>query len=83
MLIFLGSISPATVMVMINAIFFKGTWARPFKKGKTLEDKFESSIKDSVQTLFMSQRDKFYADKDTIMGAKWIQMPFQVYLLMD
>lgn len=65
-------------MLMVNAIFFKGVWAKPFRKKKTSVDKFEISSRDSVQTYFMTQREKYYSYRDTAMGAKWVQQPFQV-----
>ncbi|KAK6636971.1 hypothetical protein RUM43_010637 [Polyplax serrata] len=72
-----SSISVETIMLMVNAIFFKGVWAKPFRKKKTTVDKFEITSRDSVQTYFMAQREKYYSGRDTDLGAKWVQQPFQ------
>ena len=73
-------ISVDTIMVLINGIFFKGNWMRSFKKTKTSTGNFEKFPGEQMEIEFMSQRDKYHADKDSYLGAKWMSLPFQVII---
>ena len=53
------SVGPDTVLVLTNAIYFKGDWARQFKKENTKEGPFHVSADKSVTAPLMSQRGKF------------------------
>jgi len=54
-----GSISSATRLVLANAIYFKGFWAKPFDKEKTIDAPFYLSAGESVPVSTMIMNDKF------------------------
>ena len=49
-----GVLSPATVLVLANAIYFKGRWEDPFDKGLTGNGAFHLSSKKTVTTPMMT-----------------------------
>merc|ERR1719312_2481799 len=63
-----GSIDSETKFVLLNAIYFKGKWEKPFKKDKTdWEGKFHVGVQKTVKAKMMHQKASFgYAvlDKD-------------------
>ncbi len=62
-----GSVSPLTLLVITNAIYFKGTWADPFDATRTEDADFRVSQSENV-TVPMMQRsgDYPYAETDTL-----------------
>lgn len=46
-------------MVLVNAIYFKGLWAKQFKKEATYDQDFWTSSTESVKVPMMHQKDKF------------------------
>ena len=63
-----------TVMVINNAIYFKGTWLTKFIEEFTKESKFHTDATHSVNTDFMNVEDAFnYTHSD---GAQVLQMPY-------
>ena len=52
-------ITDMTRLVLVNAIYFKGNWARQFKKDKTKEAPFHLSPQKSIQTPMMTQEENF------------------------
>ncbi|HKF46385.1 MAG TPA: serpin family protein [Terracidiphilus sp.] len=64
-----GSITPATRLVLTNAIYFKGTWMYQFEKSATRLDAFHPSAAQSVQTLFMHRTGEYeYCDGGTFQA---------------
>lgn len=55
----LKELSPNSVCVLLNAIYFKGTWASQFKKEHTREQSFKLSATNQVKTPLMYQEGKF------------------------
>ena len=54
-----GMLSPATRLVLTNAIYFKGNWARQFKLRQTREAPFILANKTKKNVPFMQQTAKF------------------------
>ena len=54
-----GAVNAETKIVLVNAIYFKGQWAKPFSKVSTVPTPFFRTPIDSVQTPMMSQSDSF------------------------
>ncbi|MRR16650.1 MAG: serpin family protein [Deltaproteobacteria bacterium] len=48
-----------SVCVLLNAIYFKGTWASPFEKRRTVDAPFKVSNSQRVTVPLMYQKDKF------------------------
>ncbi len=64
-----------TGMVLLNAIYFKGAWEKPFDEKMTREDTFNISKEQQVTVDMMMQKERFrYAEKDDVQV---LSLPYQ------
>lgn len=58
------NIDPATVMFLINAIYFNGDWTRPFDAKNTTKDIFTNydSSKSDVDMMYQTDRFRYFED---------------------
>jgi serpin B len=69
-----GALDPTTRMVLADAIYFKGRWARPFDRNKTTPVPFRVSEHRQVQVPLMNVAADFdYAEVD---GLQLISLPY-------
>ncbi|XP_066481448.1 serpin B10-like [Tiliqua scincoides] len=54
-----GSIDALTQLILVNALYFKGNWSKPFKKEDTTEQPFRLNKSISKPVEMMFQNDKF------------------------
>ncbi|XP_069680025.1 serine protease inhibitor 2-like isoform X2 [Periplaneta americana] len=66
----------STVMVLVNAIFFKGLWRYPFNKNNTVADKFRVTPTKSVETSYMHMENYFYYSESVELDSKIIRLPY-------
>lgn len=74
-----GSLTADTVLVLINAIYFKDQWTTPFKPEDTMDGLFYLDNTTSVQAPLMLIRSSFNMyEEDTIDGGcfKMIELPY-------
>lgn len=57
-------IDPQTIMYLINAIYFKGTWQYQFDKNKTMDDFFKKESGELVQCKMMNLETDFYVSSN-------------------
>lgn len=71
-----GAITPATRMVLANAIWFKGDWAEAFDEKATFESDFTLADGSTVRTPLMSleAEEASYAE---ITGGKILRLPYK------
>ncbi|XP_070136574.1 serine protease inhibitor 42Dd-like isoform X2 [Drosophila bipectinata] len=71
-------ITPDLVMVLINAIYFKGDWQYKFNKANTKKNIFRTSSNQELQVDMMSM-DNIYikANKFADLDAKVIELPYR------
>jgi serpin B len=50
-----GTLTPATRLVLTNAVYFKGAWLDPFRAEQTGEEPFHITAKQSVKTKMMNR----------------------------
>ncbi len=63
-----------TRLVLVNAIYFKGGWNKPFKKEKNTDDKFMISKNEEVTATFMNAEIKTWYYKDCLKEI--IEIPY-------
>ncbi len=72
-----GSISPATRLVITNAIYFKGTWSMQFDANKTKDEEFRTGQNRTVTVPMMQRTDEDakyrYAETATLQA---LEMPY-------
>ncbi|KAL4434970.1 hypothetical protein ABPG74_017726 [Tetrahymena malaccensis] len=70
-----GTLTPATVMVLVNAIYFKGNWDEQFPKHNTYKSEFNVSANSTVQVDYMSIEKKYpYFEDDS---CQYVQIPYK------
>jgi len=70
----LDQASPLTVMVLVNALYFKGEWADPFEESSTVPMPFTKVDGSTKQVPFMQQRSSYgYIETDGVRG---IRLPY-------
>jgi serpin B len=69
-----GVLDPATRLVLVNAIYFKGSWAREFDKHSTTKAPFTVTPNQKPEVPLMNLTDDFkYADVD---GLQLLELPY-------
>lgn len=66
------------VMLIVNAIYFKGVWRRPFDKKDTSVKQFYLTPQRSQPIEFMNLKAKLYYFESSQYGAKFLRLPYKV-----
>ncbi|CAO2162427.1 unnamed protein product [Urochloa humidicola] len=69
------SVHSSTVLVLANAIYFKGTWCKPFAENKTKEKKFYCLDGSHVRAPFMHSKEKQFVKEHD--GFKVLKLPYR------
>lgn len=69
-----GDLDPLTVLVLVNAIYFKGNWASQFDPDHTTESDFTLLNGQKKQVSMMQQKGKFGYKE--IKGAQVLELPY-------
>jgi serpin B len=70
-----GTLDASTSLVLVNTVYFKGTWQHPFAKAATAPADFHLDGNTTVQVPTMRQRQTFpYAEAD---GYRLLEMPYK------
>lgn len=72
------AISARTQLVLVNVIFLKGVWLTPFRTENTAERSFSPRPGVEIKVPIMHHTGKFRAGDDPSLGAKWVELPFDV-----
>lgn len=71
-----ASVSQA-VILMLNAIYFKGTWRNVFLQNETVIDNFKVTSRKSVRAPFMHQTGQFYFTNSDKLDAKILRLQYR------
>jgi len=71
-----------TRLVLINALYFKGRWDKPFRKEKNSEEPFTTARNEEVTTTFMNGQIKTWYYKDCLKEIIEIPYTNKDYALM-
>lgn len=66
------------VMLLINALYFKGNWRHQFPKNRTEIGGFYVSSTDVVNVPLMRTTDKFFYFESNDLDAKILRLPYKV-----
>ncbi|KAG8133241.1 hypothetical protein E2320_011066 [Naja naja] len=78
----INSLGTETVLVLVNAIYFKGKWKRQFDSKDTHEADFWTSKEHSKKVQMMAQGGKFNYAKITSPPMEVLELPYDVDLSM-
>ncbi|NXF86236.1 A1AT protein, partial [Eubucco bourcierii] len=73
----LKSLDEDTMMVLVNYIFFKGYWEKPFNKLATRDDVFLLDDKNSVKVKMMHQNKVFNVHRDEKLSCWVVEIPYK------
>ncbi|NWH46051.1 A1AT protein, partial [Fregata magnificens] len=73
----LKNLEPDTVMVLVNYIFFKGYWEKPFNNLFTRDDDFFLDAKNSVKVKMMHQSKAFNSHRDENLSCWVVEIPYK------
>ncbi|NXL79778.1 A1AT antiproteinase, partial [Leptocoma aspasia] len=71
------SLDSETMMVLINYVFFKGSWERPFNSLNTRDDYFFLDDKNSVKVKMMHQNKDFNVHRDDKLSCWVVEIPYK------
>ncbi|XP_005047598.1 PREDICTED: alpha-1-antitrypsin-like [Ficedula albicollis] len=74
---FVKNLEPDTVMVLLNYIFFRGSWERPFNNLSTRDDDFFLDAKNSVKVKMMHQNKHFNVHRDEKLSCWIVEIPYK------
>ena len=72
-----GTIGPLTVMVLVNAIYFKGDWQIPFLEKYTKHKIFNLSAKSYQNVSTMYSEESFAISDSTDLSARILEMKYK------
>ncbi|XP_025819103.1 putative serpin-Z12 [Panicum hallii] len=75
-----GSVDSSTVLVLANALYFKGAWARPFDPSRTFAAPFHLPGGDTVRAPFMTASLFGFKEQRVAVfpGFKALNMPYKI-----
>lgn len=68
----------STIMLLLNAVYFKGKWQVPFMENQTESRKFYLNEKDEVPVSMMNTTERFYYSNLDNVKAEMIKLPYVV-----
>ncbi|KFP32683.1 Serpin B6 [Colius striatus] len=71
-----GILSSLTKLVLVNAIYFKGKWEKPFEKARTAEMPFQINKKETKPVQMMFKEDTFNMTYIGDFQTKILELPY-------
>ncbi|XP_066141296.1 serine protease inhibitor 3/4-like isoform X4 [Euwallacea fornicatus] len=66
----------STRLILVNAIYFKGTWASKFNKELTQKETFYLNDNDTIEVEMMNTKGKYFYKEDETLDAKVLELPY-------
>ncbi|XP_068582475.1 protein Z-dependent protease inhibitor-like [Cebidichthys violaceus] len=73
----MSTLDALTELMLINTIFFQGSWQKPFNPNNTENEPFYINSYNIVQVPMMFLADKFYSMEDVALGARVLKLPYR------
>ena len=72
-----GAIGPLSLMVLVNAIYFKGKWLKPFKARSTRQKDFHLTKTDKATVDMMSGKERVKYVSNDAAGYTAVELPYR------
>ena len=72
-----GVLNHATRLVLVNAVYFKGDWAKKFKVESTRKAEFHLANGSSIETDMMSMKSSFKVARVPEVDATALEIPYK------
>ncbi|XP_067006406.2 leukocyte elastase inhibitor [Anabrus simplex] len=72
-----GNLNPNTVVMLLNAMYFKGQWSTEFNKTLTSKENFHLDTKSTRQVQMMHHMNRFRYGKFDDLQATVLKLPYQ------
>ncbi|KAF1599298.1 Heparin cofactor 2, partial [Eudyptes chrysolophus] len=72
----LVNVNPTTLMMILNCLYFKGTWENKFPVEMTMKRSFRLNEKQTIKVPMMQTKGNFLAAADPELDCSVIQLPF-------
>jgi len=72
-----GTIDDSTIMMLINAIYFKGKWKTPFDEDATMTADFKVSETETADVEMMFVDDDFKLLQSRVLNAEVLELPYK------
>ena len=72
------AISAQTRLLLVNGVYLKGVWLTQFRTEDTASKTFSPRPGVEITVPIMHHTGKFRAGDDPTLGAKWVELPFDV-----
>ncbi|KFQ36460.1 Alpha-1-antichymotrypsin, partial [Mesitornis unicolor] len=73
----IGHLDPSTVLVLVNYIYFKAAWEKPFDPLRTYEDDFFVNTNTSVRVNMMQRDSNYGSFYDQDLSCEVVELPYQ------
>ena len=73
----LQDLSPLTVMVLVNALYFKGLWKSKFDKDNTKPDKFVTNLGEQIDVQMMHKKSKQMFGSSKPLKCRAVQLYYE------
>ncbi|XP_040287808.1 serpin B3-like [Bufo bufo] len=77
-----GSVNNSSVLVLVNAVYFKGTWANKFDEKNTKEGTFHMNKTETKKVQMMSKSGKFKCAELPEIKSKALVVPYEYDISM-
>lgn len=78
LLLFISDELDGALMILANAIYFKGTWRHQFPKNLTRPGGFYVATKEVVPVEYMMTSDTFYYIESRTLNSRILRLPYKV-----
>lgn len=72
-----GAIDPLSLMVLVNAIYFKGKWVNPFEADRTRKDVFHITKDEQATVDMMNGKERVKYILDDVAGYSAVELPYR------
>ncbi|KAE8597801.1 hypothetical protein XENTR_v10016603 [Xenopus tropicalis] len=72
-----GSLDSTTALALVNAVYFKGSWKKQFKKENTTDAPFFLNKNDKTSVKMMSQKGKYKLGSNPELKCRILKLPYE------